>query len=153
MNKNLKAAAVILSANMTLAALPPAYASDALVLSQPEYTLTENGIVSPIQAPEPGFVTTSVEISNPSSSAANVYLLVCINDSATGKLLSIGTDEKTVPANGTIKLEKGIDVADGQTHSYYVWDNLQNHTPLRNTPPTAAANLSAAVKTNSVELS
>ena len=153
MNKHQKAAAVILSAGMLLSALPPAYAANALILSQPEYTLTKDGIVSPIQNPEPGFVTTSVEISNPSESDENACLLVCVSDSATGKLLSVDIDEKTIPANQKIKLEKGINVAAGQTHTYYVWDNIQNHTPLKNTAPTAPGNLSADIKTNSAIIS
>ena len=149
MKKTVKFSAILLAVNIFMSALPSAYASDALILSDPVYTV---GAVE-TDAPQPGFVTTAVTVTNPGNEDTDVCLVVSVTDNTTGKLVSADVDVKTVPKNGSIELSKGIEVAENQTHHYYVWDNVLNHTPLRNTHPTDVKNVIGTAKTNSADIS
>lgn len=153
MKKRMKISAALLSVNMLVSVLPSAYASDALILSDPLYTVTIDGTETTVQAPTPGFVTTKVHVTNPSNEDATACLVVSVLDNATGKLSAIDVDIQTVPKNGNVNLIKGIILTTNQTHKYYVWDDVLTHTPLRNTPPTTVKNIAGVAKTNGIDLS
>lgn len=148
MKKFIKFLSSLLSGIMIASVLPTAYASDALVLSAPVYTIGS----TIVESPQPGFVTTTVNVTNPSGTDTSACLVVSVTDSTTGNLVAVDSDSQTIPKNGSKALSKGITLAAGQTLNYYVWDNVQNHTPLRNTPPTDINNLVRTAKTNSADL-
>lgn len=143
----------LLLVNMILSIMPSAFAYEGLVLSEPTYTITKDGSEVVISTPEPGFVTTSVKVTNPGESDANACLVVAVSDKTTGKLLAVDVDSQSVPGKGDITLSKGINLASSQTYNYYVWDSIENHKPLTNTPPTSIKNFVCSPKTNSVDLS
>lgn len=149
----MKILAALLSVSMILSLMPSAFAYDGLILSEPTYSVSSGGSEETIPAPQPGFVTTSVKVTNPGKSSANACLVVSVTDNSTGKLVAIDVDSQTVPAKDSVILSKGINLTSNQTHNYYVWESIANHKPLTNTPPTAIKNLVCAPKTNSVDLS
>ena len=151
--KNMRKSAALLSAAVLVSAMPSVHASEALQLSDPTYSVSNGDTEMTVPAPQPGFLTTTVNVTNPGEADASACLVVSAEDNATGKLTAIDADSKIVPANEDAQLSKGITLGSNQTHKYYVWDNIFNHTPLRNTPPTDIKNVTSAVKTNSVDLS
>ncbi len=141
--------AILLAFNMIATALPSVYASGGLIISDPVYTIGANEL----DKPEPGFVTTTIDVSNPSAADTDACLVVTVTDNKTDALSAVEVDSKTIPAKGNVQLSKGIELSEGQTLYYYVWDSILTHTPLRNTPPTDVKNVKSAAKTNSAEVS
>jgi len=153
MKKFMKILTALLSVSMALSVMPPALAADGLILSEPTYTLTSGGSETTIPAPKPGFVTTTIDVTNQGEADANACLVVVATDNTTGKLVAVDADNETVPKKGSATLSKGVNLGSGQTYKYYVWDSVMNHKPLTNTPPTTIKNFVCAPKTNSVDLS
>ena len=150
MKKLKKISAVLLSVIMLLSALPSAYAANTLILSDPVY---KDASDNKTDAPKPGFVKTEIVAENKGDAPAPACLIVTATDNATGKIAAINSYSAEVPANGSKTLSAGIEYASGQTYNYYVWDSIENHIPLRNTPPSDVKELVCSPKTNSLDLS